>query len=364
MLFYLAILVILLVNAFIEITYSRKNKYTGIFYALIIVLYVLSFLRWETGTDWGNYYEMFTWIKEPWANMASTGMELGFVFVNHLGKFLFDSYTGVLFIFSTILYFCLSRSYVILSFYPITALFIAFCISPFAHMLYVRQNVALAILCLSVVYVKNRQLIVFLFLVFLASLFHRTAWIFLIVYPLFYKEFSFKFYIISIIASILIGITIGKTLVGVLGNLPIEAISSRIDQYLEMGSADNSTTFSTSAIIIKGFINRGFLLVFLFYCQYKLKYKDSFIRGLMNIYIVGTIIYFITLPLSISLARAAVYMDSIQTILIPCIIYKQHNRYNRMLLLGIICLYYSLRFYSALFTFWDCYIPFKTIFVP
>lgn len=360
MFFYIAIFLLFLFSSLLEIISNNRKFSLNIFFILILSLYILSFIRWETGTDWTSYYEMYTWIKIPWKEMIGSGMEFGFVFVNHLGKCLFDSYTGVLFLFSTIIYFCLSRSYVELIKYPITALFLTFCISTFAHMLYVRQNIATAILCLSIIYVRDRKFLQFLVLVFLASLFHRTAWIFLLAYPLYDKHFSFKFYTTSLVLSIVLGVTAGGTLISLLGNIPIEAVSRRITGYLELGEADNSTTFSTTTMIIKGFANRGIILVLLFFCRYKLNYKDNFFIGLINIYIYGTIVYFFTLPLSISLARAAVYMDTVQVLLIPYIIYKQKKLYNRLLLLGIISIYFGLRFYTSLQTYWDAYVPFET----
>lgn len=364
MFFYITILFLLLVGSTFEIASNNKKFSLITFSFFILTFYFLSFIRWETGTDWDTYYKMYTWIKEPWENIFHTGMEPGFAFINNLGKFLFNNYTGVLFLFSTIIYIYLARSYLALSQYPLTSLFIAFCVLSFAHILYVRQNVALVLLCWSVFYIKNRQFKLFLFCVFIASLFHRTAWIFLLAYPVFYKKHSFKFYLITIIASLTIGTIIGKMILGYIGSLGLGIISEKITGYIELGAEDNSTTLSTTSILIKGFINRGVILTLIFYCKYKLKYNSTFFNGLVNIYILGTILYFITLPLSISLARIAVYMDSIQAILIPYIIYNQRHLHNRILFFTIIALYYSARFYTSFISFEYEYVPFKTIFNP
>lgn len=364
MFFYITILFLLLVGSTFEIASNNKKFSLITFSFFILTFYFLSFIRWETGTDWDTYYKMYTWIKEPWENIFHTGMEPGFAFINNLGKFLFNNYTGVLFLFSTIIYIYLARSYLALSQYPLTSLFIAFCVLSFAHILYVRQNVALVLLCWSVFYIKNRQFKLFLFCVFIASLFHRTAWIFLLAYPIFYKKYSFKFYLITIIASLTIGTIIGKMILGYIGSLGLGIISEKITGYIELGAEDNSTTLSTTSILIKGFINRGVILTLIFYCKYKLKYNSTFFNGLVNIYILGTILYFITLPLSISLARIAVYMDSIQAILIPYIIYNQRHLHNRILFFTIIALYYSARFYTSFISFEYEYVPFKTIFNP
>lgn len=361
MFFYFTCFLILLICSFLEVISNNKRYSQHTFLFLVLICYALSFLRWETGTDWNTYYEMYTWIKSPWNNVFSTGMEPGFAFINNLGKFVFNSYTGVLFLFSTIIYACLGRAYTALSRYPITSLLISFCILSFAHMLYVRQNVAVVILCWSVYYIQKKNFKHFFFCVFIASLFHRTSWIFLISYPFFFKEYSLKFYISAILSALIFGTIISKIILVFIGNLGLGVISTKISGYMELGSEDNSTALSTTTILIKGFINRGFILALIFYCKFKLKYNSSFFTGLVNIYILGTILYFITLPLSVSLARIAVYMDSLQVILIPYIIYLQKTLYNRTLFFTLIIIYYFLRFYSSIITFESSYIPFKTI---
>ena len=289
-------------------------------------------------------------------------MESGYNFVNHLGKFLFNSYTGVLFLFSTIIYTCTGRTYITLSKYPITSLFLSFCILSFAHIMYVRQNVAVAITGWSVYYIITQKKWNFIACVLIASLFHRTSLIFLLAYPVFHKNYSAKYYCLSIIGALAIGTLVGKLFLNIIGGLGLGIISSKINGYLELGSEDNSMAISTTTVLVKGFINRSFVLFLIFYCKYKLKHNSLFFNGLTNLYILGTILYFITLPLSISLARIAVYMDSLQVILIPYIIYHQRTLYNRILFFIFISSYFYLRFYSYIISFKTAYIPFITIF--
>ena len=166
MFLYLALFLLFLLSSFLEIISNNKKYSIYTFTSLILLTYILSFIRWKTGTDWDSYYEMYTWIDKPWNNF-NNGMESGYNFVNHLGKFLFNSYTGVLFLFSTIIYTCTGRTYITLSKYPITSLFFSFCILSFAHIMYVRQNVAVAITGWSVYYI-----IILLFLHFIFCTYH------------------------------------------------------------------------------------------------------------------------------------------------------------------------------------------------
>lgn len=361
MIFYIIIFISLFLTSFLEVI-SNNKKYSIIIFSLFLfIFFILSFIRWKTGTDWESYYEMYTWIDKPWNNF-NNGMESGYNFVNHLGKFLFNSYTGVLFLFSTIIYTYTGRTYITLSKYPITSLFLSFCILSFAHIMYVRQNVAVAITGWSVYYIITQKKWNFIACVLIASLFHRTSLIFLLAYPVFHKNYSAKYYCLSIIGALAIGTLVGKLFLNIIGGLGLGIISSKINGYLELGSEDNSMAISTTTVLVKGFINRSFVLFLIFYCKYKLKHNSLFFNGLTNLYILGTILYFITLPLSISLARIAVYMDSLQVILIPYIIYHQRTLYNRILFFIFISSYFYLRFYSYIISFKTAYIPFITIF--
>ena len=90
-------------------------------------------------------------------------------------------------------------------------------------------------------------------------------------------------------------------------------IEAKINTYLELGTNDNSMSYSTSFILLKGFANRCVLLIlFLFEFKESVRKNDRLLNGLLNVYVFGTILYCSLLPLSISLARVAVYMDIVQ----------------------------------------------------
>lgn len=362
MLFYLSIFIFLFFASLLEVV-SNNKKYSIITSSFtIIIFFILSFIRWDTGTDWDSYYNIYTWIRKPWDNLFNLGMEPGYEFVMHLGKFLFGNYTGVLFILSNIIYFFLFKTYTTFSKYPVTSILLSFCIISFAHILYVRQNVAVVILGWSIYYVIEKNILKFALCVLFASLFHRTAFVFFIVYFIYYKEFSFSFIVLVILGSLTFGTLLNKMLLSLIGGGDLGIISNKINMYMEAGTDENTTTLSTTTILIKGFINRSVLIILFFYCKYKLNYNNTFFNGFLNIYILGTVLYFITLPINITLARIAVYMDILQVILIPYIIYQQKNIYNRLILFSVISLYFYIRFYSTFISYEYEYVPFKTIF--
>lgn len=361
MVFYFALNILLLLFALIDIYINNRTLSKYLFGISVFILFVLSFIRWETGTDWYSYYEMYTWTyHSPW--ILYIDYEPGFVFVENLGRVLFDHYTGVLFIFAIIIYVCTYKAYCQLCNHPMVALWLSFCIT-FANMLFVRQNIALAILSTSIVFAYKRKFLPFFLIVFIASLFHRTACAFLIIYPLFNIVFKKKTILILMGIFIVLGIIMSNFILNLLSGYLSDAISQKIDMYVELGTDDNSTVYSVTQLLIKGFVNRFFLLcIFLFTLKQKELREQGLLNGLFNTYIIGTILYIILLPLSISLARVAVYMDIVQIFIITYILYLPRKRFNRLILFGIFAGYYMVRFYVVLESFKGGYIPYKTIF--
>lgn len=357
---YVLILAILFVLSFIEIvTHDKKFSKAG-FLFVVFMFFILSFIRWETGTDWTSYYKIYSWISVPWESFDN-GMESGFNFVNHLGKMLFDSYTGVLFLFSVILYLSTIRFVSKLSYFPIATMLWYYCIA-FAGMFYVRQNIALALLLVSLVFVDRKKFFPFLFFVFLASLFHRTAWIFLMVYPIYHRYYKTRTLILLTFLFVVVGLGLSKYLLSFIGSLGLGVVSKKLESYLEMGLEEGSTTISTTLVLVKGFINKAFLLFVYFVFLDKYRKIDKRLNGLMNVYLLGVMLYCITLPLSVSLARIAVYMDIVQIFISSYLLYVQKGLKSRALLFMLLTAYYSFRLYSSINMFKPAFIPFETIF--
>ena len=38
---------------------KNRKRIVGVLLLFMFIVYVLSFIRWETGTDWDSYYEIF-----------------------------------------------------------------------------------------------------------------------------------------------------------------------------------------------------------------------------------------------------------------------------------------------------------------
>lgn len=361
MLFYIVIFFTIFLMTFLEVISNNKKFSLGGSTIILVLLFILSFVRWECGTDWYSYLSYFNYII-PWENMFNDGelFEPGFVFINHLSKSISDSYTFFLFIQATILYTYVSLSIYKLSHYYIFSIFTFYCMS-FGGVFFVRQTIAMAILLYSITYIVEKKKLPFIITVLLATLIHRTSFIFLLSYPIFYKEYSVKQIILTMSFFTIIGVACTKLLLNSIVGLNLGILSSKLGTYLAYGSDENYTNYSSTANIIRGLLNRGLLIViYLYILNFKRK-KDYILNGMINLNLFGVILYVLFTPLSASLGRITVYFDIIQIFIIPYM-FRNMNIKNKLLLLNFIFLYFLLRLVTVIYSFPDEYIPYKTFF--
>ena len=150
------IFILLLAGSFLEIFDSKRQRTAQIIYYLTLsILFLLSFLRWERGTDWSGYYDYFSNIYDL---DFSNNFENGFIFLNYCIHYLFNSYTVLLFILAAIQYFFISKAIRYLSIYPVLSLLCYFSVTK-GGIFFVRQYIALAILMYSIRYVIEKKYI-------------------------------------------------------------------------------------------------------------------------------------------------------------------------------------------------------------
>ncbi len=358
MAFYFIIFGVLVLFAFIELLGLNKRTCRVLFVLFSLFFFALSFLRWETGTDWETYYSSFDSIQD-W--FTDNGLEPGYALINEFAKLQFDSFTVMLFVCGAILFAFQSAAILNLSPLPIMSLLFLWSTQA-ANVLFVRQWIACAILFYSVKYIVSRRFLPFIFLVVLATMFHRTALIFL---------FSWWFYKIRwkpwILYAILLG-SIGCSSFAALLMEHLGTIAGGIVQYkLEVYMGDSSNTFgqasSLAFTIIKGFANKIIIIIFSFIMLRKIEANTPEFRGYLNLYWFGCILYFMTISISVALVRLSFPFDILQIVLLPYIIVNLPNKQWKFTGFMLVCLYFTLRLFSFLFSsYYESFVPFKTIF--
>lgn len=188
MLFYWSIFIYLLIFSYIE-QFSRikQNIIKIIFLFTILFLFCLSFMRWERGTDWYAYYNLFS------DGVQYDRYEWGFRLFNQTIRQYTNNYTVYLFLQSCVYYLVfllvLNKANRLFSKNPFLncrfpILLYSFS-SGFAGIFMVRSTIAYMICLLSLMYLCEKKSIMYFLCIIVAGSIHHTSYLFLIVYPLF-----------------------------------------------------------------------------------------------------------------------------------------------------------------------------------
>ncbi|MFK8302433.1 EpsG family protein [Capnocytophaga stomatis] len=346
MLFYFSILILFAFFSFVEL-FTKQRSISGYLYFLSCTfLFLLSFLRWETGTDWKNYQIYFETILNR--SFENDSFEVGFRIMNYLVRFFSDNYTFLLLFSGAILFIFQTKAILNLSLYPMTSLTFLYGIQ-LGNILFVRQWIAIAILFYSIKFIRNNRFLGFLSLVLIATTIHRSAILFVFAWWLFRSNISFKRMLIILSLSLVFSYLTHHLLSSFLGSLGGAVIQHKLDTYLSDSYNEGlNKEINFTFILIKGVANKLLVLLGAMYIYWKFKDKDRFFRGLINIYWFGCLIYFIMISISLALVRFSYAFDIMQIILITYIFFHFKRIKNRGIVFVIFLGYVSLRLLTFL----------------
>ena len=165
-----------------------------------------------------------------------------------------------------------------------------------------RQTMAFAFLMFSFQYLENKKIIKFSLLVLMASLFHSTAIIFLLAYPLYRLKLRLRNLII---------LTIGAVIVILNGRLFLASfINFMGTDELYSSYLDRERSLSIAGIIIFGFI-LAFCLI-----SYHLGFEDARYKGLCNLALVSLTFRILSATMVAEMFRVSMYFAVFDIILI------------------------------------------------
>lgn len=356
--FYFGIFGGLAIFSLLELLGLKKTQDAKLFLCFSLLMFILSFIRWETGTDWINYYSFFQ-RSNDW--FLESEFEWGFSRLNEFVNIFFGNYNVLLFVLAIVLFIFQTTAIYRLSPYPITSLFFLWSVS-FGNVLFIRQTVSTVILLYSVNFIIERKFYKFIFCILFAMIFHRSSIIFLPAWWIYKLNIRSLWLWIGVAVSVLFTAGVKILIEFVAGSLgPV--IQSKIDIYL----ADSETTFGTAAsltqIIIKGVANK-ILIFLLLMCFYrKISSKYTYFGRLVNLYWFGILLYFATIGISIALVRFSYAYDILQIILVVMIFQFIENVKVRVCFFVVFLFYLAARLYIALVGgYYDLFVPYKTIF--
>ena len=356
--FYFGIFGVLAFFSLIELFRLKEKQRNQLFILFSLFFFILSFIRWEIGTDWGTYYDFFQRSTE-WGHESE--FEWGFSRINEFVQILFGDYTVLLFILGAILFSFQTSAIYKLSPYPITSLLFLWSVL-YGNAMFIRQSISTVILLFSVIYIIRRRFWPFFLCVVLAMLFHRSSFIFLPAWWLYKIRIRPLWLWVGVCLSVL-STSVIKNIIETMSGAFGPIIQAKIDMYF----SDSETTFGTAAslvqIIVKGVLNKLIVFFFLILMLKRVSRKFPQYQGLVNLYWFGVLIYFATIGISLAMVRFSFAYDILQIILVPMLFTCLPEPKNRTLWFVVFLLYLFARLYVSLVSnYYDMFVPFKTIF--
>lgn len=233
MFFYLIIFFTLLILALSEVL--LKNKKISVITSGILA--IVAGLRFYTGYDFNSYQNFYLEVDSISDIFnGSIDAESGFLFINFIFKSLgFNFYFFILF-FSLLSIFLLSNF--VYKYTPFPSLILVYYFARYflvRDMGQIRSSLACIILLYAIPLILKKKPIHFLLVVLLASLFHITAWFFVIAYifNLIFEKLTIKDVIWLLVLSLIIGIIVQ------IPELYIWAVPERYNAYFTSDSYTN-----------------------------------------------------------------------------------------------------------------------------
>lgn len=326
---------------------------------IISVIFLLSMLRWENGTDWASYFNYFNSVGK---NLNTGYMEIGYTLLCYLG-YNYLNYTlflGIIGFLSIVPVAIRIKEY---SHFPLLALLIWFSTS-FAHMFPVRQTVAVSLFIFSWKYIQNRRLFPFICIIAAASTFHLPVLITLPIYFIWNKYIPAKIFISIILGLFFLSIisnNIFSNFFYSLGNIGNSYIEDKINAYMDNSDETFGSVYSPFQVLVRGCINRSFYFFLPLMLLNEKRKENSVMNAVFNMYFYSFSLFLIVTPLSMALGRLTSYTDISQLFLLPFLFTLKMNKKNTILIITIIVLYLSLRFNGVVSNYKDLYIPYHSV---
>ncbi|PMH74637.1 EpsG family protein [Vibrio cyclitrophicus] len=322
-----------------------NNKVTYLYLIITVSLFVG--LKGNVGTDTVNY-EMF------YRNVDVVDGVLEYFFTSSIkiSNFFGLSFNAFLFscTFLSVYLYTLAYKKTIQSNLLVFSFLIYFSdLFMYYNMSGLRQGLALSFVFLSSFYALNKKTVYFVCVVAIASLFHKSAIISLLIYPAINIEISYnkRFFMFTIVGTIILHYFSKNYLFNITG-IDIKGA--------EMYLSEDYNEFSISAYLI-GILRRIYPVFFVFSC-YHIYCKNSYGMKTLNVYLLGLAIYIATYPIfpdvTVRITSYFFIFESFLFVFIACSIKPKLNRvafYSFVLFVMLykIFQYSSLQSYSYVF---------------
>ena len=324
---------VIIINILVVVlAYFSKNKQTrSLFKVAFLIIFLLTSLRFNFGTDYINYYKTFNIVNQSFSitsiNFGYFDLERAWIILNYIFKPIgFFGFIIVLSAFLCYTYYALIKKYVDPKYYWLAIFIYVF---TFDIMLVqfsaIRQALAIAIFIHSVKYLnEKRNRVLYILLIIIAGMFHTSAY-----FMLPFVVFTFK----KIRESKIIGVVILTVFFGLMffGNRYLSQlieISSFLsgERYLVRFASEVSSKIT----LIGSIAWSSLLFILLYYSRFQQKNRKIF----FYIASLHSLVYVIT-PVVFLSGRIGYYFIALSTIVYPLIIQQEKRFFIRIGLIGV-----------------------------
>jgi hypothetical protein len=351
--------------AVLEVSKDVKPYRNVLAFSSFVLLAFFTGLRWETGTDWFSYKELFDTLELDWTFLLNVySFDLGYVVLNAIVKLFTDDYTLFLLVDSFIavgIVFWFLKKY---SPNPNISFFVfynAFFVAQFMGSN--RRIISLGAALFVFYFVHEMKYKKFAFWQTVAFLFHRTSILLMFTRFIPRKRFTTKQILLILLVCLIIGIPqLPFKLVGLLGNALSAFSSNSIIDKMLFYSENNESVIpeNTNPVILMtlSVIKRSVFISFYLYVIKKNKdVLDTLSDYFLNIYIVGFAIYLLFNGSPI-FQMLSTYFTFIEIALIGRF-WNYADMRTKFVFLGILLFYGFFQLLSSLNAYPELYIPYR-----
>ena len=272
---YLLLLLFVVVVAY----FGRRSGSPGVrrisIGAVMMALVAFAGVRdYRVGTDTGNYVGIFT-RSDSFESVWDRGSEFGYGILSWLARSISDSYTVLLLLIAALVVACYVPTIVKLTRRYETALFLFITLGVYTFFFNgARQGIAAAICFAAIPFLLQRRLIPYVLTVAVATTFHQTAWIALVLYPLASQRVDWR-RLVALGAATVVLMAFLQVFVGLAADL----LDDKFAAYAEEGEGGGQ-------VWVAFLVGQGAML-YLF--KNKVHDPERYYVRLLNIYLIGLV---------------------------------------------------------------------------
>jgi hypothetical protein len=358
---YLISIVLIFVFGLIQLCYKNLKVFNKLFSLILYVFLVVTIgLRWETGVDWNNYlnnFENTNNFETALINIIG-GYEIGYGVLVLIFKKISNNYSFFLLIHALFFYWGIFRMGKKYSPYFFICILFYYCTN-LGMVGSNRQLIAIVICLWGLDFVFEKKIIKFVLTIIFASLFHTSAFLF-IIYYFFDRDFNKLILILFLFFFIIIGKTelpsfLFSKFGGYFGELSLSKTQIYSDSIL-----DNLKTANLSFF---GLLKRIILFSIFTYTYNSLSPRLSYYKLLYNGYFFGIAIYFLFASSFLILVnRGALYFNIMECCLISCQFILLRNKPEQIFIFIILFFVSIGLLVQSISTYPDLFDPYKALF--